>query len=122
MGDPVLRLPREGDMHLSRVRLTVGRMLVAVAVIGLDLGFVCEAYQADESEPCTSSLTLPTLTYVPPLSLLLVAAASGARDLQTRFGLAIRDWLLVLRWPGESPCLSRLRRRDESTPGPSGLH
>src|SRR5438132_6818617 len=73
-------------MRLPRVRLTVGWMLVAVAVIGLDFGLVRGAYQADEREPCTSSLTLPALIFVPPLSLLFVAAVSVG------LGITRRGW------------------------------
>jgi hypothetical protein len=61
-------------------------MLVAVAVVGLDLALIRGAYQADEREPCTSSLTFPALIFVPPLSLLAVAAASAG------LGVARRGW------------------------------
>jgi hypothetical protein len=50
-------------------------MLVAVAVISLDLAMIRGAYQVDESEPCTSGLTFPALIFVPPLTLLTLAAA-----------------------------------------------
>jgi hypothetical protein len=73
-------------MRQSRVRLTVRWMLVAVAVIGLDIGLIRGASQADEREPCTSSLTLPALIFVPPLSLLFVAAVSAG------LGIARRGW------------------------------
>jgi hypothetical protein len=68
-------------MRLPRVQLKVRWLLVTVAVIGLDFGLVRGAAQIDESEPCTSSLTLPALMFVPPLSLLSVAAVNAGLGL-----------------------------------------
>lgn len=73
-------------MRLSRVRPTVRWMLGAVAAISLDFALIRGAYQADESEPCTSNLTFPALIFVPPLSLLTVVAVSAG------LGVARRGW------------------------------
>ncbi len=73
-------------MRLPGVRLTVGQFLGAVAVIGLDVGLVRAAYEADQCEPCLSSLTLPALVFVPPLSLLFVATMSAG------LGIIRRGW------------------------------
>jgi hypothetical protein len=61
---------------MFRVRPTIRGILAAVAIIGLDLAIVCGAIQAEESEPCTSNLLFPALMFVPPLSLLTLAAVS----------------------------------------------
>lgn len=73
-------------MRLPRVRLTVGQLVGAVAIVGLDIGLVRAAYVADQCEPCLSRLTLPALVFVPPLSLLFVAAMSAGS------GIIRRGW------------------------------
>lgn len=73
-------------MRLPAARLTVGQFLGAVAVIGLDVGLVRAAQEADLCEPCMSRLTLPALVFVPPLSLLFVAATSAG------LGIIRRGW------------------------------
>jgi hypothetical protein len=102
-------------MQLPRVRLTVGWILVAVAVIGMDLGLLRGACQADEREPCTSRLSLHGLDLRP-------AARPAARrrgwrgvgDQQVRFGLAVRDGLPALWRAREPRRLSRIRCGYES--------
>jgi hypothetical protein len=68
------------------MRPSLRMTLLAVAVIGLDLALIRGACQADESEPCTSSLTFPALIFVLPLSLLAVAGVS------TGLGVARRGY------------------------------
>jgi hypothetical protein len=41
-------------MRLPRVRLSVGWMVMAVAIIALDLGLIRGAYEADARSPCMS--------------------------------------------------------------------
>lgn len=63
-------------MRLPRVQTTVRGIVLAVAIICVDLAIIGRALRADESEPCTSSLVFPSLIFVPPLSLLALAAFS----------------------------------------------
>ena len=71
-------------MRLLGTPQAVKRMMLAIAVIGLDLALMRGALQTDESEPCTSNLFLPTLIFVPPLSVLAVAVMKAIQGITRR--------------------------------------
>ena len=68
-------------MRLPRMRLSIRRMVMAVAIIALDFGLIRGAYEADARSPCVSHLTLPALFFVAPLSLLTIAAVNAGLGL-----------------------------------------
>ena len=68
-------------MRLPRLQLSVRWMVMAVAIIALDFGLIRGAYEADARSPCMSNLTLPALLFVPPLSLLTLAAVNAGLGL-----------------------------------------
>jgi hypothetical protein len=61
-------------MRVSRARLTVRGLLLAVAVLAFDFAVIRKASEKDINDPCSLDQTYPALAFVPSVSLLGVAA------------------------------------------------
>ncbi len=79
------RIWREAtELRLPRVRLSLKWMMVAVAITALDCSLLREVYTSSAHSCIGQEIVLPAFTFIPPLSLLGMTAASAGLGLLKR--------------------------------------